>query len=148
MSNINVNINQSSVQTHITMLQGIINRVSNNSANCKNWTITIVVALFVMLEDNTTQIEEPLIYFMPISLFYILDCYYLGIERLCRESQKSFIHKVTTGEYYNILFTIPELSSLCKKISKTFFAMFSISTWPFYISISFFILILAGIIKI
>ena len=36
------------VQAHISMLQGIISRMANNSANCKTWVITIIAAMLVM----------------------------------------------------------------------------------------------------
>lgn len=42
----------SAVQAHVSMLQGIINRMANNSANCKTWTITIVAAMLVLLVDK------------------------------------------------------------------------------------------------
>jgi hypothetical protein len=31
--------------THITLLQGIITRLANNSASCKTWCLTLVAAL-------------------------------------------------------------------------------------------------------
>lgn len=36
-------LESSAVQSHISMLQGVINRMAENSANCKNWTVTLVV---------------------------------------------------------------------------------------------------------
>src|ERR1700730_5201974 len=33
------------VTTHISMLQGIINRLANNSGSCKTWCLTVVSAL-------------------------------------------------------------------------------------------------------
>ena len=38
-------LENSAVQAHISMLQGIINRMAGNSANCKNWTVTLVAAM-------------------------------------------------------------------------------------------------------
>lgn len=51
MSNTLQKMESSAVQAHVSMLQGIINRMANNSANCKTWTITIVAAMLVLLVD-------------------------------------------------------------------------------------------------
>lgn len=64
------------VQSHLSMLQGIINRMVENSANCKNWTLTLVAAMLVLLVDKNMQIPNALICLIPIGLFYLLDCYY------------------------------------------------------------------------
>lgn len=69
-------LKNSAVQAHISMLQGIINRMAGNSANCKNWTVTLVAAMLVLLVDKNMQIPNAWICLIPVALFYLLDCYY------------------------------------------------------------------------
>lgn len=42
----------SAIQTHINILQNVINRMASNSANSKTWTITIISALSIRCEDS------------------------------------------------------------------------------------------------
>lgn len=121
------------VQAHISMLQKIISRMSNNSANCKNWTITIVTAVAVLLINQDINIW---ICVIPIMLFYLIDCYYLGLERLCIKSQQNFLHKVSENNFADDLYTINELSDSCLQIKSTINAMLSFSTTPFYLIVA------------
>lgn len=43
----------SAIQAHVNMLQGVINRMANNSANCKTWAITIISAILVLYAVDT-----------------------------------------------------------------------------------------------
>ena len=72
-------LENSAVQAHISMLQGIINRMAANSANCKTWTVTLVAAMLVLLVDKEMKIPNAWVCLIPIVLFYFLDCYYLGL---------------------------------------------------------------------
>ena len=64
-------LKNSAVQAHISMLQGIINRMAGNSANCKNWTVTLVAAMLVLLVDKDMQIPNAWICLIPVALFYL-----------------------------------------------------------------------------
>lgn len=136
----------SAVQAHVSMLQGIINRMANNSANCKTWTITIVAAMLVLLVDKNYNMPNAWICFIPISLFYLIDCYYLGLERLCIKSQNNFISKISNGNIADELFTVKELSGFCTQLCSTIKATISFSTTPFYLIVAAFILFFSGIL--
>src|SRR5437762_650136 len=84
-----LNVDALSVQSHLTMLQGIINRLAGNSASCKTWCVTLVSALAVVAADkrNATLL---LVSAIPIPLFAALDSYYLGLERRFRDCYESF----------------------------------------------------------
>src|SRR5262249_27746357 len=41
-------IDSPSVQSHLTMLQGVVNRLAANSASCKTWCVSLVSALAVV----------------------------------------------------------------------------------------------------
>ena len=135
-------LESSAVQSHISMLQGVINRMAENSANCKNWTVTLVAAMLVLLVDKNMQIPNAWICLIPIGLFYLLDCYYLGLERLCISSQKSFLKRIcNNGDYIEDLYKVEELKDKCDQICNTIKAMRSISTTPFYLIVAVVVMI-------
>lgn len=135
------------VQYHISMLQGIINRMAGNSANCKNWTITLVAAMLVLLVDKNMQIPNAWICLIPIGLFYLLDCYYLGLERLCISSQKAFLERINNNEdCAENLYKVEGLKDKCDQICNTIKAMTSVSTTPFYLIVAIVVLFFGRII--
>ena len=68
---------------HLELIQGVINRLAGESARLKNWSVTLVAALFVLLAraDRTGYIH---VAFVPVLAFWILDGYFLCQERLFR----------------------------------------------------------------
>ena len=129
------------------MLQGIINRMAGNSANCKNWTVTLVAAMLVLLVDKNMQIPNAWICLIPMGLFYLLDCYYLGLERLCISSQKSFLERISNNEdCAENLYKVEELKDKYDQIRNTIKAMASVSTTPFYLIVAIVVLFFGHII--
>lgn len=145
MSNKLEAMESSAVQAHMAMLQGIINRMANNSANCKTWTVTIVAAMLVLLVDKNLNIPNAWICFIPIVLFYLLDCYYLGLERLCIQAQNKFLSEVFNTDFVDSLFKINEISGFWTQMKSTVKAMGSFSTTPFYLLAALFVLLFSGI---
>lgn len=69
---------------HLEFIQGIINRLGNNSFLIKGWCVTIVAALAALSSSGANQ-KFILIAYFPIIVFWLLDSYYLWQERLFRE---------------------------------------------------------------
>jgi len=69
---------------HLEFLQGIINRMANNSFLLKGWSVVVVSAFFV-LDFKTANSSIIYLAFMPIIAFWILDGYFLWQERLYRK---------------------------------------------------------------
>ena len=135
------------VQSHISMLQGIINRMAGNSANCKNWTITLVAAMLVLLVDKEMQLPNAWLCLIPVGLFYLLDCYYLGLERVMIKSQKNFLDKLSKDEnYVDQIYRVGALGGRYTQLSNTIKAMCSPSTTPFYLIVALVILFFGKII--
>ncbi len=65
--NQSLGIESSAVQHHLTLLQGIIQRMAENSRSCKSWCITIVAAVLVLVA-RTEQPDYALIALLPASL--------------------------------------------------------------------------------
>ena len=95
--NQSLGIESSAVQHHLTLLQGIIQRMAENSRSCKLWCITIVAAVLVLVA-RTEQPDYALIALLPAILFLILDTYYLALERDFRNSYDCFVRNLHSGE--------------------------------------------------
>lgn len=69
--------------SHLAMIQGIVNRLSQNSFLLKGWSVVLVSALFALAANDTNILFVYLAYF-PAFAFWILDGYFLWQERLFR----------------------------------------------------------------
>ena len=65
---------------HLNMIQNVITRMANHSLQIKCWAIAITTA-FAALSSNWVVFFAS----APIVLFWILDTYYLSMERRFRE---------------------------------------------------------------
>lgn len=83
----------SAVQTHLKIMQGVIERMAENSRACKIWCVTLVSAslILVAITDNPDYI---LVALVPIVMFLILDTYYLALERAFRGSYNTFVEEL------------------------------------------------------
>ena len=91
------NADSSAVQAHLTIMQGIIQRMAENSRSCKTWCITIVSAVLVLVA-RLEQPYYPLIAIVPAFLFLILDTYYLALEKHFRDSHEEFVEKLHAAD--------------------------------------------------
>ncbi|MDZ4063504.1 MAG: hypothetical protein U1E22_02445 [Coriobacteriia bacterium] len=73
----------SAKQAHLEMIQGVINRLSQNSFLLKGWTVVLVSALFALAAKETLVVFAYLAY-LPGVAFWCLDAYYLWQERRFR----------------------------------------------------------------
>lgn len=92
MANNEFSLKDSEAIGHIELLQGIINRMAGNSANCKTWAITVIVAVFAL--SDTEGWTRFFICLGATLMFYLLDCFYLGLERRFINLQRIFVHKI------------------------------------------------------
>jgi len=127
-----ITLESPSVHSYLTIIQSVISRMATNSSSCKTWCITLVSAIVVIITKN----DDPnyvWIAIVPILLFFLLDSYYLSLERQFRDVYNNFIRKLHLGEatVEDVFYISPETS-----VSTTFFhflkAIRSFSIWPFY----------------
>ena len=78
---------------HLEMIQGVVNRLANNSFMLKGWSVMIVAALLALSAATQEKIALMLIAFIPLLVFWILDGYFLLQERLFREIYNHIIKK-------------------------------------------------------
>ena len=69
---------------HLDFLQLVITRMNINSFLLKGWTVTLVAALFAFAAKDS-NIQYIVITYVSTPLFWILDGYYLSLERQYRE---------------------------------------------------------------
>ena len=86
------------VRSHLEMLQGVIQRMAENSRSCKLWGITALSAV-LFLAARTGVPWYTLIALVPLSLFFLLDVYYLSLERRFRGSYECLLEKLRNGTY-------------------------------------------------
>ena len=125
---------------HLEIIQGVINRLANNSFLIKSWSMTIISAAILFISRNQNYSEYIILSFLiPVLGFWILDGYFLWQERIFR----GIYNDVRTQESTDFEMSI---SSQTKKI-KWIKAVFSKTLNIFYlieisfIGITFFILI-------
>lgn len=69
---------------HLEMIQGVINRMANNSFLLKGWSVVLVSALFALAAKDSNKLYIYLAYF-PCLVFWVLDGYFLWQEKLYRK---------------------------------------------------------------
>ena len=119
------------VQKHLEINQGVISRMAENSRSCKIWCVTLVAGILVLVA-RTGQPQHALIALAPVVLFYVLDAYYLSLERGFRRSYSSFVLQLREGRVTSSdLFSVAPSGSIPRG---TIWAMFkSFSVPPFYV---------------
>ncbi|MCY4474555.1 MAG: hypothetical protein OXC83_03875 [Chloroflexi bacterium] len=127
------------IRTHLSMMQDVISRMAENSRACKTWAVTLVAAILVVVARFGTSDDQSAfgaqaawIALVPTVLFWLLDSYYLALERGFRESYNVFVKRfhareLKEGEVFMIApsGSVPRQVLSCQKL----FAI-----WPFYIA--------------
>jgi len=70
-------------RTHLEMIQGVVNRLSQNSFLLKGWSVVLVSALMALAAKDSNIVFVLLAYFPSIA-FWLLDGYFLWQEKLFR----------------------------------------------------------------
>lgn len=136
-----LSIESPSVQSYISILQSVINRMGNNSAGCKTWCIALVSATIVFITDKGKP-SYVWISIVPIGLFFFLDSYYLGLERRFRTLYNAFISKLhSESATINDVFIATPDPGISTMLRSTIGACVSVSVWPFYILIALMLLV-------
>ena len=128
-----INVDSPSVQSYVSILQAVINRMAANSAGGKTWCITLMSAIIIII----ATIEKPnyvWIALIPILSFLFLDSYYLGLERQFRAQYNAFVCKLhSNSATINDLFLVTPKTREGMTFLSTLGACTSISIWPFYV---------------
>ncbi len=69
----------------LKILQGVINRMAQNSLECKKWTLVLAVGVLSLKIETISHLYGLCVLGVLLACFYLLDAYYLMLERLFRE---------------------------------------------------------------
>lgn len=131
-----------SVQTHLTILQNVIQRMASDSNACKFWCLTLVSAILVIVgqEGKTDCIP---IAFLPAASLLILNIYYHAQELRFRSYYDEFVASIHSGKIdQSMIFSINIPTSIWGKIAPSFR---SFSILPFY-AVIFIMIILVWLV--
>lgn len=129
------NFSEEDDRHYISLLQENINRMASNSANCKTWLVTILAALMA-IQVSLQELQGILwIALIPAVLFYVLDSYYLGLERRFIKIERAFVEKEQQGEDLSQMLYNFNTKGVMSDGKATWNAMGSTSTWLFYLTV-------------
>lgn len=125
---------------HIELIQGVINRLANNSFLIKGWMITVVMA-GIGISVSQSMKALYIVTIVAIVLFWFLDAYYLRLEKLFRK-HFDFVANAEDDLKFDMDF------SKYQKDTKTILRiMFSSPTIILYLPILILTIVLGGCIK-
>lgn len=113
---------------HLTFIQGVINRMGNNSFLLKGWCVTLVAAIFALSSKDSNS-SFILIAYIPAFMFWLLDAFFLHQEKLYRTLYKMVANEQISSEQFSLDTSIaravtPNILSVF--ISKTIFPFYGI----------------------
>ncbi len=114
----------------LKILQGVINRMAQNSLECKKWTLALVVGFLSLKIEAISNFYGLCVLGVLLLCFYLLDAYYLKQERLFREQYQWLIkNRLKTDER---LFEALPVQKTCQ-LTQLLSAMFSVSLFPYWV---------------
>lgn len=128
--------NNPSVNTHLTFLQGIINRMASNSSNVKAL-IAVIYTIATTIFIGLNCIKQ--YWWIGIIIGIIgafIDAYYLGYERIFRKKYNIFIENLNEGDLgEKEIFVIKAKNTDLKfeLFAEIIDAIRSISVWLYYL---------------
>ncbi len=125
----------------IDLIQGVINRMANNSFMLKGWLISLIAVVLALSKDSLFSCNAIFvcsILCFPILIFWYLDAFFLHKEKCYRALYEWVIkNRISTNENIYSL----DFRPYQKQVKSQFRIMFSQTIFPFY-GLSFIILII------
>lgn len=124
-------MNDENKRTHLGMIQQIITRMGNNSFSLKGWSVGIMIAIFAFAGNNYHK--AVVVTLIPIIVFWILDAYFLMLERKFRLLYEEVRSKKESDIDFDMNFNNIKINF--KQIGKYGFLriLFSKTILPFYL---------------
>ncbi len=114
----------------LKILQGIINRMTQNSLECKKWTLALVVGVLSLKIEAISNSYGLCVLGVLLLCFWFLDAYYLTQERLFRKQYQWLIeNRLKTDER---LFEVLPAHQTCR-CAQFLCSMFSFSLFPYWV---------------
>ncbi|GAA7435576.1 hypothetical protein Yangon179_14090 [Helicobacter pylori] len=115
----------------LKILQSVINRMVQNSLECKKWTFALAVGVLSLKIEAISHLYGLCVLGVLLACFYLLDAYYLTQERLFREQYQWLIkNRLKTDER---LFEVFPAHQTCRCV-QFLCSMFSFSLFSYWMS--------------
>ncbi|WRE28887.1 hypothetical protein KVE92_07060 [Helicobacter pylori] len=113
----------------LKILQGVINRMAQNSLECKKWTLALAVGVLSLKIEAISNSYGLCVLGVLLLCFWFLDAYYLTQERSFREQYQWLIeNRLKTDER---LFEVFPAHQTCR-CAQFLCSMFSFSLFRYY----------------
>ena len=141
---------------YLSMMKDTIERMSNNSSNCKAWMVGIVTG-FLAISSHISELNWwILLGILPVLVFWHLDAYYLHLERALRNRQKVFINcLLSEDDSHSLLYDFSpyfidkeDADTQNQGLKKTKWMFLNKSVWPLYTVILAVIVVVTVIVNI
>ncbi|WP_187846311.1 hypothetical protein [Helicobacter pylori] len=114
----------------LKILQGVINRMAQNSLECKKWTLALAVGVLSLKIEAISNSYGLCVLGVLLLCFWFLDAYYLTQERSFREQYQWLIeNRLKTDER---LFEVFPDHQTCRCV-QFLCSMFSFSLFPYWV---------------
>lgn len=129
---------------HLEMIQRIIERMGTNSFQLKGWAVTLVSIIGALSAQGTDK-KFFILSFIPLLAFWLIDAFYLQLERKYVE-----LYKLVNKENGDIADFDMDIHNLSIKGTKMRYwrCLFSRTEACFYGSITIAVILLAIILKV
>lgn len=115
----------------LKILQSVINRMVQNSLECKKWTFALAVGVLSLKIEAISHLYGLCVLGVLLACFYLLDAYYLTQERLFREQYQWLIkNRLKTDERLFEVF----LAHQTYRCVQFLCSMFSFSLFSYWMS--------------
>lgn len=139
-------MNNDILHKEIDLIQGVINRMANNSFLLKGWLISLIAVILVLSNESIFRNDIRflgVILCFPVIVFWYLDAFFLHKEKCYRELYKWVIENRTKSNDY--LYSL-DYKRFVKDIKSVYSVMISKTLAVFY-GLTFILLALITIIK-
>jgi len=113
---------------HLEFIQNVITRMNSNSFLIKGWSVTLVSALFALAAKDA-NLNYALISYFVIPVFWLLDGFFIAIERRYRDLYKE-VSNINEGNIDFSMdtakFVIGNRTWICGILSKTLIPFYGI----------------------
>ncbi|GAA6878671.1 hypothetical protein VN0345_14970 [Helicobacter pylori] len=114
----------------LKILQGVINRMAQNSLECKKWTLALAVGVLSIKIEAISNSYGLCVLGVLLLCFWFLDAYYLTQERSFRKQYQWLIeNRLKTDER---LFEVLPTHQTCRCV-QFLCSMFSFSLFPYWV---------------
>lgn len=124
-------MNEENKRCHLNMIQQVITRMGTNSFSLKGWSVGMMIAIYAFAGQNSHK--AVVVTLIPLLVFWLLDSYYLTLERKFRALYNDVRLKKEEEIDFDMNFDDIEVSM--KELKKYGFvnALISKTVLPFYL---------------